>query len=87
MPPSCGELLNELMAEQNTMQRTKLLRNLVLIVPAASHQVQTTVQHVKAGKTHFFKWGPISNKGDEEEILGDGTDIHHGSSEESNEEL
>ena len=29
----------------------------------------------------------ISNKGDKEEILGDGTDIHHGSSEESNQEL
>ena len=30
------------------------LTNLVLIVQAASHQVQPTVQHVKAGKTHFF---------------------------------
>ena len=28
----------------------------------------------------------MSNKGDEEEILGEGTDIHHGSSEESNQE-
>ena len=32
-----------------------LQRNLVLIVQAASHQVQPTVPHVKAGKTHFFK--------------------------------
>ena len=32
-----------------------LQRNLVLIVQAASHQVQPTVQHVKAWKTHFFK--------------------------------
>ena len=32
-----------------------LQRNLALIVQAASHQVQPTVQHVKAGKTHFFK--------------------------------
>ena len=30
---------------------------------------------------------PTSNKGDEEEILGDGTDIHHGSSKKSNQEL
>ena len=77
------------MAEQNARQRTKLLpsMNLVLIVQAASHQVQPTVQHVKAGKTHFLKWDPISNKGEEEEILGYGTDIHHGSGEESNQEL
>ena len=59
----------------------------VLIVQANCSQVQPIVQRVKAGKTHFFKWCPISNKGDKEEILGDGTGIHHGSSEESNQEL
>ena len=35
-----------------------LQRNLVLIVQAASHQVQPTVQHVKAGKTHFLPVRP-----------------------------
>ena len=52
------ELLKELMAKQNARGRERsyyLQRNLVLIAQAASHQVQPTVQHVKAGKTHFFK--------------------------------
>ena len=73
MSPSCGEPLKELIAEQN--------------VQADCSQVQPTVQHVKARKTHFLKWDPISNKGDKEENLGNGTEIHHGSSEESNKEL
>ena len=30
---------------------------------------------------------PISNKGDKEDILGDSTDIHHGSSGENNQEM
>ena len=72
--PSGGELSKELTAEQNSRQRTKLLpsRNLVLIVQAASHQVQPTVQHFKARQTLFFKRNPISNKGDQEETNGDG---------------
>ena len=57
------------------------------IVQAACHQVLLTVQHVKAWKIHFFSGDPISNTGDKEEILGDGTDIHRGSSDESNQEL
>ena len=69
-------------------QRTKQLPSM----EARSHRPSrlqpgsTNSSHVKAGKTHFFKRDPISNKGDKEEILGDGTDIHHGSSEESNQE-
>ena len=59
------------------------LWKLVLIVQAACHQVQ----HVKAGQTHFFIRDPISNRGDKEEILGDGTDIDRGSSDESNQEM
>ena len=69
--PSCGELSKELTAEQaisfngisfstHGRERSYLLqRNLVLIVHAASHQVQQTVQqtvqHFKARQTFFFK--------------------------------
>ena len=43
---------------------------------AACHQVQSTVQHIKAGQTHFFKLDPISDKRDKEKILKDGTVVH-----------
>ena len=89
MSPSCGEPLKELMEEQNVRQRTSnyLQWKRVLIVQAACSQVQPTVQHIKAGKTHFLKRDPINNKGDKVEFIGDGTDIHHGSSEENNQEM
>ena len=60
------------------------------------HHIQTIIVHwsnsstkpwIRVCETHFFKRDPISNKGDKDEILGDGTDIHHGSSEESNQDL
>ena len=41
----------------------------------------------KLGRHTLFRRDPINNKEDKGEILGDGTDIHHGSSEESNQEL
>ena len=88
MSPSCGEPLKELMAKKNVRQRSNYLQwKLMLIVQAACRQVQQTVKHVKAGMTDFFRRDPIRNKGDQEEILGDGTDINRGYSEESNQEL
>ena len=84
MSPSCGEPLKEFMAEQNVRQRTKQLPSM----EAHSHRPS----NLQPGSTSQ-SWEdtlllpPISNKGDKEEILGDGTDIHHGSSEESNQEL
>ena len=39
-----------------------LQRNLVLIIQAASRQVQQTIQHFKARQTLFFKRNPISSK-------------------------
>ena len=77
MSPSCGEPLNKLMAEQNVMQRTKQLPS----TEARSHRPSSLL---KAGKTHFFKRDPISDK---REILGNGTDIYCRSSDESNQEL
>ena len=58
-----------------------------LIVQAASHQVQPTVQYFKAGQTYFFKRDQSSDKGNHEETIGDGANIHHGPSNESNQEL
>ena len=49
-----------------------------------SHQVQTRVQHFKAGHKQFFKRIPISNNGDQEEINVDGTVIHCGPTNKSN---
>ena len=52
------KLLKELMAEQKREAENEAITfNGIsfLIVQAASHQVQPTVQHVKAGKTHFFR--------------------------------
>ena len=43
---------------------------------AVSHKVQPTVHHFKAGQTHFFKRDPISDKGNQDKTLGDGTNIH-----------
>ena len=86
MSRSCGEPLKEFMADQNVRQKTKQLRSM----EARSHRPSslppgsTNIQQVKAGKTHFFRRDPISNKGDKDEILGDGTDIHRGSSDETN---
>ena len=59
----------------------------MLIVQAASHQVQPTVQYFKAGQTYFFKREQGSDEGNQEETIGDGTNIHHGHSYESNQEL
>ena len=50
-----------------------------------SKQLATKFNTSKLGR-HFFNY-LISNKGDKEEIIGDGTDIHHISSEESNQEI
>ena len=78
--PSCGELLKELMAEQTARQRRSyyLQHNIVLIVQAASHQVQPTVQYFKPVHTYFFKRDPSSDEGNQEEAIGDGTNIHRG---------
>ena len=38
-------------------------------------------RHTSSGETRLI------TRGDKEEMIGDGTDIHHGSSEESNQEL
>ena len=62
-------------------------QSVVLIVQLACHEVQPTVQHIKAGKTHIFRRDPISNKGAKEEFIEDGTDIHRGSSDECNREV
>ena len=78
------------MAEQNARQRIKLLpstKSHFLIVQAASHQVQPTVQYFKAGQTYFFKRDPSSDEGNQEETIGDGANIHRGASNESNQEL
>ena len=66
------------MAEQNARQRMKLL---------ASHQVQPTVQYFKVGQTYFFKQDQSSDKGNQEETIGDGANIHHRPINESNQEL
>ena len=51
-------------------QSNYLKWNLVLIVQAASRQVQPTT--LQSSQTHFFKRNPISNEGDQEETNGDG---------------
>ena len=71
------------MAEQNAKQRMKLLPS----TESHSHQVQPTVQYFKAGQTHFFKRDQCSDEGNQEETIGDGANIHHGPSNESNQEL
>ena len=60
---------------------------LVLTVRVASHQVQPTVQYFKDGQTYFFKRDPSSGEGSQEETIGEGTNIHSGPSNESNQEL
>ena len=83
MSTSCEEPLNELMAEQNGSQRTKQLPSM----EARSHR-PSRLQPGSTNSSIRQSWeDPISNKGDKEEILGDGTDIHNGSSEDSNQEL
>ena len=47
-----------------------LQRNLILIVQAASHQVQPTVQYFKAGQTYFFKRDQSSDEGNQQETIG-----------------
>ena len=47
-------------------QSNYIQRKLVLIIQTASHQVQQTVHHFKAGQTHQKT---MSNKGDQEEVL------------------
>ena len=61
------------MAENETIY---LQWKLDLIVRSACHQVQATVQHIKAGQAHFFRRDPISEKGDKEEFPEDGTSVH-----------
>ena len=46
-----------------------------------------TVQYFKVGQTYFFKRDPSSDKGNQEETIGHGTNIHRGPSNESNQEL
>ena len=75
------------MAEQNARQRMKLLPSTESHSQAASHQVQPTVQYFKAGQTNFFKGDQGSDEGNQEETIGDGANIHHGPSYESNQEL
>ena len=89
MSPSCGEPLKELMAEQKVRQRTYnyLQWKLVLIVQAACSQVQPTVNTSNLGRHTSSSETQLVNKRDKEDIIGDVTDIHHGSSEESDQEL
>ena len=61
--------------------------NLILIVQAASHQVEPTVQYFKAGQTYFFKRDQGSDEGNQEETIGDGANIYHGPSYESNQKM
>ena len=77
------------MAEQKAgkEQNNYLQKNLVLIVQAVSHQVKPTVQYFQAGQTYFFKIDPSSDEGNQEETIGDGANIHHGPSYESNQDM
>ena len=52
-----------------------------MVIQTANHKVQQTVHHFKAGQTHQT---PMSNMGDQEESLGDGTEIY---CESSNREI
>ena len=82
MSPSCEEPLKELMAEQNVRQITKPLPSM----EARCHRPSSLQPGSTNSSTHQ-SWEDALIKGDKEEILGDGTDIHHGSSEESHQEL
>ena len=75
---------NNNMAEQNVRQRTKQLPSM----EARSHR-PIRLQPGSTNSSTRQSWEDtllqvISNKGDKAEILGDGTDIHHGPREESN---
>ena len=51
------------------------------------YYIQPTVQYFKAGQTYFFKRDQGSDEGNKEENIGDGANIHHEPSYESNQEL
>ena len=80
MSPSCGEPLKELMSKTLGRERSNYLQwKLVLIVQAAyPFNTSKLGRYTSSSETRLVT---------REEILGDGTDIHHGSSEESNQEL
>ena len=58
-------------------------QNFVLIVQAASHQVQLTVQYFKLGRHTFSRETRVVTR----ETIGDGANIHLRPSNESNQEL
>ena len=89
MSPSCGEPLKELMAEQNVRQRTKQLPSMEALShrPSSLQPGSTNNSTRKSWKDTLLTRYPISYKGDKEKILGDDTDIHHGSSEKNTQEL
>ena len=77
------------MAEQNVRQRTKQLPSM----EARSHLPSSLPPGSNNSSTRqgledtLLQARPISNKGDKEEILGDGTYIHRRYNDESNQEL
>ena len=77
------------MAKQNVRQRTKQLPS----IEARSNRPSRLQPGSTNSSTHqsweetLLQVRPDSNKEDKEEILGDGADIHRGTSEESNKEL
>ena len=46
-----------------------------------------TFQYFKAGQTNFLKRYPSSDEGNQEETIGEGTNIHRGPSNEIKQEL
>ena len=55
---------------------------------SSSKQLATKFnQQFDAGQTYFFTRDQGSDEGNQEETIGDGANIHHGPSYESNQEL
>ena len=73
------------MVEQNVRQRIKQLPSMEVSSHRPSSLPPGSTR--QSWETHFFRRDPISNKGDNEEIFGDGSDIHHRPSDESNQQL
>ena len=78
MSPSCGEPLTELMAEQNVRQRTKQLPYMEARSPSSLQPGSTNSSTRHSREDTLLQATRLGKKGDKEEILGDGTDIHHG---------
>ena len=83
------KLLKELMAEQNARQRMKLLPSMESHShrPSRSPPSSTNSSILQGEQTYFFKRDQSSDEGNQEETIGDGVNIHHRPSNESNQEL